>query len=58
MGNLPRERAARNRCVYESGVDFAASFLINNGRLRKRVVIKTYLCIFICFWKKAVHLRY
>lgn len=57
MGNLPRDRVIQNRPFYVSGVDFAGPFLIKDGKMRNRTIIKAYLCLFICFTTKAVHLE-
>lgn len=57
MGDLPRDRVTPNRPFYVTGVDFAGPFLIKDGKLRNRVIIKAYLCLFICFTTKAVHLE-
>lgn len=50
-------QSSQNRPFYVTGVDFAGPFLVKDGKLRNRSVIKAYLCIFICFMTKAVHLE-
>nr|CAI5848380.1 unnamed protein product [Callosobruchus analis] len=57
MGNLPKERVIQSRPFSISGVDLAGPFSIKDGRLRNRAIIKAYLCIFVCFSTKAVHLE-
>lgn len=43
MGDLPRDRVVPNRPGYDSGVDFAGPFLIEDGKLRNRADVKAYL---------------
>nr|CAH7758363.1 unnamed protein product [Callosobruchus chinensis] len=57
MADLPSHRVTPLRPFYVSGVDFCGPFLIKDGKLRNRAIIKAYLCIFICFTTKAVHLE-
>nr|CAI5846278.1 unnamed protein product [Callosobruchus analis] len=57
MADLPRDRVTPLRPFYISGVDLAGPFNIKDGKLRNRSIIKAYLCIFICFTTKAVHLE-
>nr|CAI5855699.1 unnamed protein product [Callosobruchus analis] len=57
MGNLPKERVIQSRPFSISGVDLAGPFSIKDGRLRNRAIISAYLCIFVCFSTKAVHLE-
>lgn len=57
MGDLPVDRVTQYRPFYVTGVDFAGPFLIKDGRLRNRAIVKAYLCIFVCFATKAVHLE-
>ncbi|XP_023313216.1 uncharacterized protein LOC111691290 isoform X1 [Anoplophora glabripennis] len=57
MGNLPEYRLKPTRPFLISGVDFAGPFLIKDGKLRNRKFIKAYLCLFVCFATKAVHLE-
>lgn len=57
MGNLPGDRIKPTRPFLVTGTDFAGPFLIKDGKLRTRKIIKVYVCIFICFSTKAVHLE-
>lgn len=57
MANLPADRVNQNRAFYIVGVDFAGPFSIKDGKLRNRAIIKAYLCVFVCFTTKAVHLE-
>ncbi|XP_071056041.1 uncharacterized protein [Onthophagus taurus] len=57
MANLPRVRALESKPFDNVGIDFAGPFNIKDGKLRNRAIIKAYLCIFVCFTTKAVHLE-
>lgn len=58
MGDLPFDRVNRPiRPFYICGTDFAEPFLIKDGKLRNRAIIKSYMCIFVCFATKAVHIE-
>ena len=57
MGQLPPERVEPDFVFYHTGMDFAGPFLIRKGHVRKPTFIKAFLCIFICFCTKAVHLE-
>ncbi|XP_036346924.1 uncharacterized protein LOC118756260 [Rhagoletis pomonella] len=56
MGNLPSERVQCNRAFLITGVDFCGPFFYNSD-VRNRPPGKCYVCIFICFVTKAVHLE-
>lgn len=56
MGNLPKERISANRCFLTTGVDYAGPITIHfNGRGNRKT--KVYICVFVCFSTKAVHLE-
>lgn len=57
MASLPSDRVLENRPFMIVGVDFAGPFQIKNSKLRNRTIIKAYLCVYICFTTKAVHLE-
>jgi hypothetical protein len=42
---------------HHTGMDYAGPFNVRSTTLRKSSVIKSYLCVFICFSTKAVHLE-
>ncbi|GFU77525.1 integrase catalytic domain-containing protein [Trichonephila clavipes] len=56
MADLPRDRVIKNYPFNVSGVDFCGPFYIKYKGQRKGVYNKIYVCIFICFVSKAVHL--
>lgn len=57
MGNLPKERVTRSLPFHKCGVDYAGPVLILNRKGRGARLIKAYICIFICFVTRAVHLE-
>ena len=56
MGQLPAQRVCPNAPFSVSGIDFAGHFIIKKGHTRKPVLVKTYVCIFVCLSTKATHL--
>nr|CAI5830957.1 unnamed protein product [Callosobruchus analis] len=57
MGDLPEDRVKPCRPFSATGIDLAGPFHIKDGKIHNRAIIKAYLCIFICFATKAVHLE-
>ena len=57
MGQLPIHRVTPSPTFTKSGIDFAGPLLIRKGHTRKPVYIESYVCIFVCFATKAVHLE-
>ncbi|XP_077296682.1 uncharacterized protein LOC143918616 [Arctopsyche grandis] len=57
MGDLPSSRIIPKPPFHHSGVDYAGPFAIKNGTLRNSKITKCYVCIFICFITKAVHME-
>ncbi|XP_071056121.1 uncharacterized protein [Onthophagus taurus] len=57
MGDLPRDRTSAIRPFYVVGIDFAGPFNSKDGKLRNRTIIKSYVCLFVCFATKAVHIE-
>lgn len=57
MGNLPKERISPSFPFLRSGVDYAGPVLILNRKGRGARTVKAYICIFICFITRAVHLE-
>lgn len=57
MGELPKCRITPSRPFENCGVDYAGPFFVKSGTGRRNIVTKAYLCVFICFVTKAVHLE-
>ena len=57
MGELPRDRTKPVRPFSIAGIDYAGPFLIKDGKLRNRTYIKAYVCIYVCFVSRAVHIE-
>jgi hypothetical protein len=57
MGDLPATRFQAVRPFYNCGTDYAGPFLIKPHSLRKCSLVEVYLCIFICFSTKAIHME-
>ncbi len=57
MGQLPSHRVIPCPPFAKTGMDFAGPLLIKKGHTRKPVIIKCYVCSFVCFTTKAVHLE-
>lgn len=57
MGNLPSARVNPSMPFSSTGIDFAGPILVKDGTLRGRKLVKTYICVFVCFCTKAVHLE-
>ncbi|XP_077301712.1 uncharacterized protein LOC143922362 [Arctopsyche grandis] len=57
MGDLPSSRIIPKPPFHHYGVDYAGPFAIKNGTLRNSKITKCYVCIFICFVTKAVHME-
>ena len=56
MGQLPASRVTPARAFFSCGVDYAGPFFTKE-RTRSKITTKTYLCMFVCFVTKAVHLE-
>ncbi|XP_052743215.1 uncharacterized protein LOC128199140 [Bicyclus anynana] len=58
MGSLPASRVtATSRPFQVIGLDFAGPVDVKLSRIRRSVVGKGYICVFVCFTTKAVHLE-
>jgi len=58
MGNLPKHRVERpSRCFETCGVDYAGPLYIKSSHRRNAAISKAYICIFICFSTKAIHIE-
>jgi len=57
MGDLPENRLIPKRPFYNCGLDYAGPFHIKSSKTRNSKILKAYLCLFVCFVTKAVHLE-
>lgn len=57
MSDLPTARVTPSKPFHTVGVDYAGPYLIKDSKLRNRKYIKCYICIFVCFSSKAVHIE-
>nr|XP_042909547.1 uncharacterized protein LOC122271644 [Parasteatoda tepidariorum] len=57
MGNLPSERVNMSPPFSVTGVDLCGPFAVKYKHQRKGTLNKVYICIFICFSTKAIHLE-
>jgi hypothetical protein len=57
MGQLPAERVSPDSVFENVGVDYAGPVMIRYGYVRKPVLVKAYICVFVSLSVKAVHLE-
>jgi hypothetical protein len=57
MGSLPPERVNACRVFQKIGIDFAGPITVKNSRVRRALQTKGYICVFVCFVTKAIHLE-
>ena len=57
MGQLPADRTLGVAPFHIVGVDYAGPFPVRAARIRGSVTYQCYLCIFVCFASKAVHIE-
>ncbi|XP_059223171.1 uncharacterized protein LOC131996976 [Stomoxys calcitrans] len=57
MASLPVSRTILDRAFTRTGVDFAGPYDIKNYTGRACLITKGYVCLFICFATRAVHLE-
>ncbi|KAL0821094.1 hypothetical protein ABMA28_005724 [Loxostege sticticalis] len=57
MGNLPEERITPGFPFMHCGVDYAGPMFILNRKGRGASVTKCYVCLFVCFVTRAIHLE-
>ncbi|XP_054259587.1 uncharacterized protein LOC128984305 [Macrosteles quadrilineatus] len=57
MGDLPETRLKPVRPFYHTGMDYSGHFDIKVHSTRNTQRLKSYLCLFVCFATKAVHLE-
>ncbi|KAF8768309.1 hypothetical protein HNY73_021144 [Argiope bruennichi] len=57
IADLPASRVIPGRAFLRAGIDFCGPFLIPPRRGRCVRSVKMYVCVFVCFITKAVHLE-
>lgn len=57
MGNLPKERLDYGVPFLKCGVDYAGPVSILNRKGRGARTVKAYICLFVCFVTRAIHLE-
>ena len=57
LGQLPPERLTPDAVFNRTGIDYAGPVLIKYGHVRKPVIVKSYVCVFVSLNVKAVHLE-
>ncbi|GAB0096412.1 Aspartic peptidase domain superfamily [Sergentomyia squamirostris] len=57
MGNLPEDRVSLSSPFTACGMDFCGPVWTRPAYKRGGVAYKTYLCVFVCFATKAVHIE-
>lgn len=57
MSDLPSVRVNQVKPFSIVGVDYAGPFRIKSGKHRGAKISKAYLCLFVCFTTKALHLE-
>ena len=57
LGQLPPQRITPSDIFSTVGVDYAGPFLVKSGNPGKPGMVKNYLCLFVDFAVKAVHLE-
>ena len=57
MGALPTCRVTISRPFSRCGVDYAGPMLIHPYKGRCRKTLKSYICLFVCFTTRAIHIE-
>ncbi|XP_069961964.1 uncharacterized protein [Bactrocera oleae] len=57
MAALPAERTTLTRPFAATGIDFAGPYDIKNYTGRACLITKGYVCVFVCFATKTIHLK-
>lgn len=57
MGDLPRLRVTQIKPFSCVAIDYAGFFITKHAKTRNSKTSKSYVCIFVCFATKAVHLE-
>jgi len=57
MADLPEARVTPTRPFLRSGVDYAGPFTLKQIVPRSKATFKAYICLFVCFSTRAIHLE-
>ena len=57
LRQLPLERLTPGSIFEKTGLDYAGPILVKYGHVRKPVIVKAYVCVFVSLSVKAVHLE-
>nr|XP_022908285.1 uncharacterized protein LOC111419670 [Onthophagus taurus] len=57
MGDLPSQRVTPAPPFSTTGVDYAGPFLLKDRKGRGSKTSKCYICLFVCFITRAIHLE-
>ena len=57
LGQLPPERLTPGTVFGKTGIDYAGPIYIKYGHVRKPIIVKSYVCVFVSLNVKAVHLE-
>ena len=57
LGQLPADRLHPGPVFDRIGMDYAGPFLVKSGPVRKPIISKAYVAVFVCFATKVVHLE-
>ena len=57
MGQLPTDRMRVGNIFECVGIDYAGPILVKSGPIRKPIVTKAYIALFVSFTVKAVHIE-
>ena len=57
LGQLPYEHVTPGVVFQKVGIDYAGPLQVKYGMVRKPVIVKAYICIFVSLAVKAVHLE-
>ena len=57
LGQLPTDRLDPGHIFDRVGVDYAGPIMVKSGSVRRPTLTKSYVCVFVSFTVKAVHLE-
>ncbi len=57
MGMLPPVRTTLQPPFFKCGIDFAGPITIKEGAVRRPVMVKSYLCLFVCMTTRCIHIE-